>query len=139
MSKHFGLVVPYGSSFKQGACNVDGVSGFDLLFQRNGTPSDDLYSFEAMNDPRINRQPRTLSKTGSFSRCKSAQGVHDLVGNVAEWIDDPDGTFRGGFYLSHAGQGSSSRRGEGCNDGVIAHSKSYRDYSTGFRCCSSLR
>lgn len=130
---------PYGARYRAGFCNDRGISGFDRIFQQQGRPDDDTYSFEAMNDPRINRVRGTVAKTGSFSRCKSAVGVYDMVGNVAEWIDDASGTFRGGFYLSHAGQGSSSKRGEGCNDGVIGHTTDYRDYSTGFRCCASPR
>ena len=58
--------------------------------------------------------------------------VVDLHGNLHEWISDPDGTFKGGFYAD------ASINGSGCSYTTTAHSMSYHDYSTGFRCCSSM-
>jgi hypothetical protein len=52
-----------------------------------------------------------------------------MVGNLHEWIEDPEGTFRGGFYMD------TLINGEGCDYATTAHSKKYHDYSTGFRCC----
>ena len=52
-----------------------------------------------------------------------------MVGNLHEWIEDPRGTFRGGFYLD------TRHNGEGCTYATTAHSVKYHDYSTGFRCC----
>ena len=43
---------------------------------------------------------------------------------------DPGGTFRGGFYVDTA------VNGPGCTYRTTAHSASYSDYSTGFRCCA---
>ena len=59
----------------------------------------------------------------------NAYGVFDMVGNLHEWIDDPEGTFRGGFYMD------TSRNGDGCSYETTAHNVQYHDYSTGFRCC----
>ena len=52
-----------------------------------------------MNDPRLNQLEGTLTKTGERSSCTNGYGVYDMVGNVHEWVDDPDGTFQGGYYL----------------------------------------
>ncbi|HSN99577.1 MAG TPA: hypothetical protein VLS89_14885, partial [Candidatus Nanopelagicales bacterium] len=62
--------------------------------------------------------------------CQSRWGsdaIHDMVGNLDEWVDDPDGAFAGGFY-------SRSTRA-GCDALVTAHPRAYADYSTGVRCC----
>ena len=43
--------------------------------------------------------PGTVARTGAFIHCRSSWGPFDMVGNVHEWIDDPNGTFLGGYYL----------------------------------------
>ena len=59
--------------------------------------------------------------------------MFDLHGNLHEWVDDPDGTFRGGFYAD------ASINGDGCLYVTTRHDFSYHDYSTGFRCCADAR
>lgn len=130
-----GSLYPYGPTYQAGVCNDSGLSGFAKVFKPTSEEAD-IYTFESLNDRRINQVKGTVAKTGRYSGCQNKQGVHDMVGNLAEWVDDPAGTFLGGFYLSHSGQGSSAKRGEGCNDGVIGHASTYHDYSTGFRCCA---
>ena len=49
--------------------------------------------------------------------------------NLHEWVDDPNGTFRGGYYMD------TERNGDGCKYATTAHDFGYHDYSTGFRCC----
>jgi formylglycine-generating enzyme required for sulfatase activity len=83
----------------------------------------------AMNNPLINQLAESLIATGERSECTNVYGVFDMVGNLHEWIDDPDGTFRGGYYMD------TTRNGEGCKYATTAHSFTYHDYSTGFRCC----
>jgi hypothetical protein len=63
------------------------------------------------------------------------EGVHDLMGNLHEWVGKADprtgrGRFRGGFYVD------TRTNGEGCLYVTIRHKFSYWDYSTGFRCCA---
>jgi formylglycine-generating enzyme required for sulfatase activity len=57
-------------------------------------------------------------------------GIRDMVGNLDEWIDDPEGTFVGGFY--------SRSKTDGCDSIVRGHPIEYFDYSLGVRCCSDL-
>jgi len=118
---------PYGESKKVNACNDHGKAPVPLL---HGNMGEAAYgSFTAMNDPELNRVPGTLARTGSHAKCKTPEGVFDLVGNLHEWVSDPAGTFRGGYYLD------THRNGEGCHYRTDAHDVSYHDYSTGFRCC----
>ena len=94
--------------------------------------SSDVWDMEHMNDPGINQQSNTVERGGSNPACVSWWGAYDMHGNVHEWVDDPDGTFRGGFYAD------AEINGPGCTYRTTAHDTSYHDYSTGFRCCSDL-
>lgn len=124
---------PYGDELKPGACNDSGVSSFNRYYGSSGAEAPlEAYTWVNMNDPRLNQLKGTLAKTGSFKRCKSAFEVFDMVGNLHEWTSSPRGrrgTFRGGYYLD------THQHGDGCEYKTTAHSPTYYDYSTGFRCC----
>jgi formylglycine-generating enzyme len=116
---------PYGDEHHPGYCNDDGKAPLAKYY-----PDGNAYgSNEAMNDPRLNQMAGTISRTGRHRKCRNSYGVYDMVGNVHEWIDDPAGTFRGGYYLD------TKQNGPGCKYRTDAHDVSYHDYSTGFRCC----
>jgi len=118
---------PYGDDEVAGRCNGDGTRRHPIL-ELFG--SGDAFGDAAkMNDPRINQLPGTLSRTGARARCKNSYGVYDMVGNLHEWIDDPAGEFRGGYYMD------THKNGDGCLYRTTAHDVGYHDYSTGFRCC----
>lgn len=121
---------PYGQTYEVGRCNVF----------RQSHPAELLHgdSSEGHLDPRLNLvkeldgQP-LLRHTGATPSCRSEWGddaVLDMVGNLDEWVDDPEGTFVGGFYSR-----ASSR---GCDARVEVHAYEYFDYSLGVRCCRSL-
>jgi formylglycine-generating enzyme required for sulfatase activity len=88
-----------------------------------------IFTFQRMNDPRINQLPGSLARTGAYGRCRSAWGAFDMVGNLHEWVADARGRFRGGFYAD------GETNGRGCWYVTTAHHPGYHDYSTGFRCC----
>lgn len=118
---------PYGAEFEAGRCNV----------YRHVHPAAALHgaSFYGHRDPRLNLlvgpgAGPLLRLTGTSARCASRWGgdrIFDMVGNLDEWVDDPNGLFLGGFYAR------STR--EGCEARVSAHPPSYYDYTTGARCC----
>jgi formylglycine-generating enzyme len=119
---------PYGDTHLAGRCNDKGVSPLRTLF---GAKDDAVtFGWERMNDPRLNQVPGSLARTGSHKKCKNSFGVYDMVGNLHEWTADPDGTFRGGFYLDN------TTHGLGCRYQTTGHNSVYHDYSTGFRCCA---
>ena len=119
----------YGNERESGACNDDGVSPMiSVMRLRLDHPHE--WTTGRMNDPRLNQAPQTLSKTGALQRCTNGYGVYDMVGNLHEWVDDPAGTFQGGYYLD------THINGDGCNYRTVAHGPWYHDYSTGFRCCA---
>jgi hypothetical protein len=121
---------PYGAKRKHGYCN-DSAAAAPVRVLFGDDPG--AYGFASMNDPRLNQVPGTVAKTGAFRRCTNGWGIFDMVGNVHEWVEDTDGTFRGGYYLD------THLNGDGCDYRTIAHGPAYHDYSTGFRCCADAR
>ena len=124
------LVYPSGNSYVHRRCN-EGRTPHPVV-QFYGT-SVGVFTFERMNDPGINQQADTVARTGAFTGCVSPGGFADMVGNLHEWIDDPNGTFKGGFYVD------AEINGHGCLYTTTAHDLAYHDYSTGFRCCADPR
>ena len=124
---------PYGKKHKPKRCNDRGVSSFNLYFggETNLAPQS-AYTFENLNDPRLNKPKGTCAPSGRFKKCKNSYKAYDMVGNLHEWTAAPGGTFRGGFFLD------VHKHGDGCDYKTTAHNTKYHDYSTGFRCCASL-
>jgi hypothetical protein len=126
---------PYGSARQTGRCNDNGRSAM-RFFNPNldGRPEHRwMWGHDGnMIDPRLNQLEGTLSRTGERSGCTNEYGVYDMVGNLHEWVDDPNGTFQGGYYLD------THLNGDGCYYRTTAHPISHYDYSTGFRCCADV-
>ncbi|MCA9621012.1 MAG: SUMF1/EgtB/PvdO family nonheme iron enzyme [Myxococcales bacterium] len=124
------LAYPYGPSRREGVCNDDGRDRHPVAeaTARQGIARERMW-YEGMDLPLINQLPDTVDPSGSHPACQSDYGVFDMVGNLHEWIDDPEGTFRGGYFMD------TQINGEGCDYTTTAHGRTYHDYSTGFRCC----
>ena len=120
-------VWPYGATYVAGACN-DTYPGGHPVVDYFGT-NQGIWNMTSMNDPGINQQADTVDAGGTNTGCVSHWGAFDLHGNLHEWVDDPAGTFRGGFFAD------AEINGAGCTYATTAHPMSYHDYSTGFRCC----
>ena len=127
----------YADRRERGRCNDAGRSPMVELFHLSTEPTADATRTDRnkwdplrMNDPRLNQLAGGLARTGSHPDCTNGYGVLDMVGNLHEWVDDPDGTFQGGYYLD------VTLNGEGCAYRTRAHDVGYHDYSTGFRCCA---
>jgi len=114
----------YGDTREPRRCNDSGRSPVITMFGRRG------YTNDHMNDAILNQIDGTLDKTGRRAGCTNDYGVHDMVGNLHEWVDDANGTFAGGYYQD------VTQNGEGCGYVTTAHEQRYHDYSTGFRCCA---
>ncbi len=128
-----GTTYPYGNDHRAGSCNDAGKSPLNHFYGTREGPPASAYGWEPMNDPRLNQLPGTLARTGSHRRCAGPLRIYDMVGNLHEWVDDPAGTFRGGYYLD------TRINGLGCEYRTSAHNAEYHDYSTGFRCCAKAR
>jgi formylglycine-generating enzyme len=126
-----GTTYPYGPSLVAGRCNDHGHAPM-YVFYPEVERSWALVTNADMNDPRLNAMEGTVAKTGAHAGCTNEWGLHDMVGNLHEWVADPYGTFQGGYYLD------TMKNGEGCAYRTTAHDVDYHDYSTGFRCCADL-
>lgn len=117
---------PYGKTHRKGACNdTTAIHPVSLVF-----PGRARHDSKTLNDPRLNRQPNTLAKTGSFQQCVTPEGVHDMVGNLLEWTKGHTRPLlMGGHYID------SKINGDGCHYVTPDHKEHYRDFTTGFRCC----
>jgi formylglycine-generating enzyme required for sulfatase activity len=121
---------PYGAYRQPGRCNDAGSSPMMRLYPQVSRIGWKSVGMREMNDPQLNQLSDTLAPTGAHEGCANDYGVYDMVGNVHEWTNDPNGTFQGGYYLD------TYRNGDGCNYRTVAHEFTYHDYSTGFRCCA---
>jgi sulfatase-modifying factor enzyme 1 len=144
-----GTTYPYGARYETGRCNVGKPHLLSLL--HGSDPQGWTYS--DFNDPEMSARAGFLGLTGEYAGCAGPNGVHDLVGNLHEWVADRvdetlpkklpfpaivarrigrksgNGIFMGGFYSTR------NEHGEGCKFVTAAHEPRYHDYSTGFRCC----
>jgi len=128
---------PYGNARRPNVCN-DRFKVFDhhpvvTLFNEHAPPGTDrrlMWHPSWMNDARLHEMPYTIDPSGAHPGCTNEYGVYDMVGNLHEWVADPDGTFMGGFFMD------TFQNGQGCEYRTVAHEFEYHDYSTGFRCCS---
>jgi hypothetical protein len=128
-----GTVFPYGDEREVGRCNDNGRSSMRFFNPQLDSKPEHRWMWGAagnMADPRLNQLEGTLTRTGERSGCTNEYGVFDMVGNLHEWVDDPNGTFQGGYYLD------THLNGDGCNYRTTAHPVWHLDYSTGFRCCA---
>lgn len=140
---------PYGESYQAGRCNVGKPHLLSLLHGANPKG----WSYADFNDPALAAKPGFLALAGEYEGCVSSSGVHDLVGNLHEWVADRvdrtlprklplpaiitrrigkttgNGIFMGGFFST------LNEHGHGCQFVTAAHEPRYHDYSTGFRCC----
>ena len=122
----------YANASEPGKCNDHGRSPMTALYANESLAERDKWNWERMNRPELNQIEGTLAHTGEHDECTNGYGVYDMVGNLHEWVDDPKGTFQGGYYQD------TTLNGEGCQYVTMAHEARYHDYSTGFRCCSDV-
>jgi len=116
---------PYGESHEEGRCN-DGKKWMDRNEAKLNTwPSDEA----AREVERVWQGEPSGSRPG----CVSPHGVHDLTGNVEEWVSSGSGYVLKGCFWAACFTGPKPT----CQWANGAHGPRFKYYETGFRCCSS--
>jgi formylglycine-generating enzyme required for sulfatase activity len=122
-----GQTYPYGNTRQPGVCNDHRDEHPAVEYY--GTTNNVIYS--ELDNACLDQLPLSLDPAGSLSGCITAEGAYDMMGNLHEWTADPNGTFRGGYFVDTVANGN------GCLYATTAHNTQYWDYSTGFRCCAN--
>jgi formylglycine-generating enzyme required for sulfatase activity len=73
--------------------------------------------------------------SGAMPRCRTRDGIYDLLGNVEEWVTARSGrrwpgALMGGFW---------AKPWTGCRGTNDAHEPKFAFYEVGFRCCKDVR
>lgn len=104
------LPYPYGHSRDSKACNIDQT--------HLGGPNGKLRDLRA--------------KVSDYPRCTSAFGVHDMTGNVDEWVEREVGShasvLHGGWWLPGRNR---------CRATTAEHGPEYSGKQVGYRCCAT--
>lgn len=119
------LPYPYGYARDATACNID-------------KPHPDVDE-KALNNPQ--KRDAEVARlwqgeaSGARERCVSPYGVHDMTGNVDEWVVNPSGkphnsALKGGYW--------SYARAR-CRAVTPGHEEGFRYYQIGWRCCANPR
>ncbi len=116
----------------QGTAAVDddnSGSYADDYVEGNQFPYADYYEPRWCRDS-LDRKTGKPGLTGSMPRCRTASGVFDLGGNVAEWVGqtEAEAVLLGGNY--------KSKDKSGCFRPNQTFGPGHKNISIGFRCCS---
>lgn len=111
---------PYGDGLHRDdtACNIDKPS-MDPSTPRSEWP-----------------QHYRAAPSGQMDRCVSWAGVHDMTGNVDEWVNNVGGRSDGDPYFSGLKGGYWGPVRTRCRPMTTVHGPGFSFYQIGFRCCS---
>jgi len=113
---------PYGYARSSEACNID---------KPHPDPDQAALVDPARRDAEVARLWQGEA-SGARDKCVSSYGVHDMTGNVDEWVVNESGHpyqsgLKGGYW------GPVRTR---CRPMTTAHYEQFVFYQIGFRCCS---
>jgi hypothetical protein len=116
------LPYPYGLERDSAACNID---------KPHPKPNEKALASPRTRDAEVARLWQG-EPSGSRDACVSPYGVHDMTGNVDEWVVNEGGKpfasgLKGGYW------GPVRDR---CRPMTTAHGPEFSYYQVGFRCCS---
>ncbi len=108
-------------------------------------PYGNIEDLKACNTPNVvGKEKKNIARSGSFSGCESFDGVHDLNGNLSEWVQDRWNEKWGGLMHESSNEGRTVRGGflwvgpygQSCLS-AHGHGPDRRYQDDGFRCCTS--
>lgn len=128
-----GSTYPYGDAHEDAACSDE----------KEWITKDESTIVMWPEKPAMGEVTRLYqaSKSASYPRCVSGYGVHDMTGNVEEWVVAGK---RGKYNYEHVLKGcywSGCYGGSKptCKSTNAAHADAFKFYETGFRCCKDAK
>jgi formylglycine-generating enzyme len=120
---------PYGDGYErdQQACNIDKPYIWPQAAK--------VYDPRTSSDELARLDQREAS--GARASCVSPYGVHDMVGNVDEWVLNV--SQAGKPHLSGLKGGYWGPVRTRCRPMTTAHDETFRYYQIGFRCCGEAQ
>lgn len=119
---------PYGYVRGEDVCNIDRTWVNPMSYRMGADHK--KYSYQTP----LSRLDQRVS-SGSQSTCVSDYGVHDMTGNVDEWVVNESGKpFKSALRGGHWVIGARNR----CRPSTTAHNETFTFYETGSRCCSDI-
>jgi formylglycine-generating enzyme required for sulfatase activity len=115
------LPYPYGLSRDATACNIDKL---------HPAPNEHALADPLRRWTEVARLDQRVA-SGAMAACVSPFGVHDMTGNVDEWVVNE----RGKPYRSGLKGGYWGPVRDRCRPMTTAHGEDFRFYQIGFRCC----
>ena len=120
------LPYPYGTKRDAEACNID-----------KPYPMPNQQALASKSKEKREKEAARLwqgEPSGSRAACVSDYGVHDMTGNVDEWVVNESGKpFKGGLKGGYWGPVRDK-----CRAMTTSHDEGFAYYQVGFRCCSSI-
>ena len=123
------LPYPHGYQRDANACNYD---------KPYIIPNDNAFASSTARQAEIERLDQREG-SGEREQCVSSFGVHDMTGNVDEWVLNTDGTPGGQPYVSGLKGGYWGPVRNRCRPMTTDHNEWHSGYQIGFRCCSDLQ
>jgi formylglycine-generating enzyme len=123
------LPYPYGYTRNPEACNID--KPYIL-------PDNDAFANPATRAAEIARIDQR-EPSGSREGCVSPFGVHDMTGNVDEWVINETGKPDKEPYVSGLKGGYWGPVRNRCRPMTVDHNQWHNGYQIGFRCCADVK
>jgi sulfatase modifying factor 1 len=122
------LPYPYGYARDPDACNID---------RPYILPNDAAYKDPATRAQEVLRLDQR-DPSGAREGCVSPYGVHDMTGNVDEWVVNPPGKVGEKPYRSGLKGGYWGPVRNRCRPMTVDHNEWHSGYQIGFRCCAAV-
>jgi formylglycine-generating enzyme required for sulfatase activity len=123
------LPYPYGNVRDANACNID---------KPYIMPDNEAFSRPATRAAEIARLDQR-EPSGSRASCVSPHGVHDMTGNVDEWVVNQSGKASERPYVSGLKGGYWGPVRNRCRPMTVDHNRWHSGYQIGFRCCAAAQ
>ncbi|MBK7581423.1 MAG: SUMF1/EgtB/PvdO family nonheme iron enzyme [Myxococcales bacterium] len=117
---------PYGFERRADACNID---------RHYRDPDFSAFSHDRQISEEVSRLDQRV-QSGSMSACVSPFGIHDMTGNVDEWVVNEDPAIDKGEDVSGLKGGYWGPIRARCRPVTNSHNRWFRFYQAGFRCCA---